>query len=95
MCFGSETPASDPALAFGVFLRKTLPQAWACSSRCELLGTILIAVMRLAHIQHKKERLLLAEQPLFFTPDAIRTHDLLLRRQSLYPAELRGHDAVA
>ena len=25
----------------------------------------------------------------FFTPDAIRTHDLLLRRQSLYPAELR------
>ncbi len=25
-----------------------------------------------------------------FVPGAIRTHDLLLRRQSLYPAELRG-----
>ena len=25
------------------------------------------------------------------TPDAIRTHDLLLRRQLLYPAELPGH----
>lgn len=24
-------------------------------------------------------------------PDAIRTHDLLFRRQTLYPAELRGH----
>ena len=27
-------------------------------------------------------------------PDAIRTHDLLLRRQTLYPAELRGHDLL-
>ena len=25
------------------------------------------------------------------TPDEIRTHDLLLRRQALYPAELRAH----
>ncbi len=30
-------------------------------------------------------------EPGLFTPDAIRTHDLLLRRQSLYPAELREH----
>ena len=25
------------------------------------------------------------------TPGGIRTHDLLLRRQTLYPAELRAH----
>ena len=29
-------------------------------------------------------------ETLSFTPDATRTHDLLLRRQSLYPAELPG-----
>ena len=28
---------------------------------------------------------------LFCDPAAIRTQDLLLRRQLLYPAELRGH----
>lgn len=27
----------------------------------------------------------------FFDPNASRTRDLLLRRQMLYPAELRGH----
>jgi hypothetical protein len=27
---------------------------------------------------------------LSYTPDAIRTHDLLLRRQSLYPLSYRG-----
>ena len=26
------------------------------------------------------------------TPDRIRTYDLLLRRQTLYPAELRAHN---
>jgi hypothetical protein len=35
----------------------------------------------------------LAERPFLEdgTPGEIRTHDLLLRRQSLYPSELRGH----
>ena len=29
------------------------------------------------------------------TPDEIRTHDLLLRRQTLYPAELRAHNTAS
>ena len=28
------------------------------------------------------------------TPDATRTHDLLLRRQTLYPTELQAHNRV-
>ena len=28
------------------------------------------------------------------TPDWIRTSDLLLRRQTLYPAELRAHNTI-
>ena len=32
---------------------------------------------------------LLLEYSGFFVPDAIRTHDLPLRRRTLYPAELR------
>ena len=27
----------------------------------------------------------------FFVPDAIRTHDLFLRRETLYPTELQAH----
>ena len=32
---------------------------------------------------------------LFGMPDRIRTYDLLLRKQTLYPAELRAHTEFA
>ena len=40
-------------------------------------------------IRYKKDR---QRRPsLLGTPDTIRTYDLLLRKQALYPAELRVH----
>ena len=43
------------------------------------------------HLQHPESRFLNLNN--LGTPDRIRTCDLLLRRQALYPAELRAHNA--
>ena len=43
------------------------------------------------HSDEKKGRASLSCETLPLGPDASRTHDLLLRRQSLYPTELRSH----
>jgi hypothetical protein len=96
---GVSAPAPDCGIACGEplgpcacsrdSLRETLPQAWACGIAS---GEPLGAIRPRAPSRHTPG---ITKKPapsgtgLFVTPDAIRTRDLLLRRQSLYPTELR------
>ena len=58
------------------------------------LKSLFIKTLPRQNISHKKNQLRKGTDFLiisFGTPDRIRTYDLLLRKQTLYPAELRVH----